>query len=267
MSALTNRLPGNSSRTSTHAMSVPVTMFTTTTTIDTSTGKRIAANACCPGTASQNADGPPVVDSATTAASGMRTTRLRYAVASAPPTAGVARRRRRPARRGRARRSVGAVTAVVLDALHDRVLRVEELLHDAVPATELRDVELLRRVGIGLRVDERRDDGAIALGREDLLCRLGGHVLHERLPLGTRPQRRRDRVLDEDRRVGDDVVELLALLPRGDRLVLVGDEDVALAAREALERLASRLVLDDDVLEELLEVVRRLRLARALRDL
>jgi hypothetical protein len=58
-------------------MSVPVTMFTTTTTIDTSTVKRIAANAWSPVTARQNADGPPVVDSATTAASGMRTIRPR----------------------------------------------------------------------------------------------------------------------------------------------------------------------------------------------
>jgi hypothetical protein len=46
--------------------------------------KRIAANAWALVTASQNAAGPPVVDSATTAASGIRMTRLRYAVASAP---------------------------------------------------------------------------------------------------------------------------------------------------------------------------------------
>ena len=55
--------------------------------------KRIAANACALVTASQNAPAPPVVDSATTAASGMRTIRLRYAVASAPAIAGPARRR------------------------------------------------------------------------------------------------------------------------------------------------------------------------------
>ena len=71
-------------------MSVPVTMFTATTTSDASTVKRIAASACALVTASQNADAPPVVDSATTAASGIRTTRLRYAVASAPPIAGPA---------------------------------------------------------------------------------------------------------------------------------------------------------------------------------
>ena len=72
-----------------------------------------------------------------------------------------------------------------------------------------------------------------------------------------RTSRDRDRVLDQDRLVGDDVVDVLALLLRGDRLVLVGDEDVAVARGEVLQRLAARLVLDRDVLgDQLAQVVR-----------
>ena len=77
----------------------------------------------------------------------------------------------------------------------------------------------------------------------------------------------RDRVLDQDRLVGDDVVELLAGLLGGDRLVLVGEQDVALAADERLERVARRRVLDRRVLEDLLEEVERLFLGLALLEL
>src|SRR6476660_1390031 len=150
MSALTRRLPENSSRTSTHAISVPVTTFRTTTTSDTTRVKRIAASACGPVTACQNAAAPPLVDSATTAASGSRTTRLRYAVASAPPTAGPEMRGRA---RGGARTSARADTEPRLDPLHDGVRGIEELLHHAVPAAELRDVEAPRGVGVLLPVD------------------------------------------------------------------------------------------------------------------
>src|SRR3712207_8028807 len=45
-------------------------------------------------------------------------------------------------------------------------------------------------------------------------------------------------------------VDVLALLLGGDRLVLVGDEHVALARGERLQGLAGALVLHRDVLEE-----------------
>jgi hypothetical protein len=106
---LIKRLPENSWRTSTQAISVPVTMFSATTASETSTVKRIAANACALVTASQNAAGPPV-DSAATAASGIRTIRPRWAVASAPPAAGLTRRLPRLARRGAERQRQPVLT-------------------------------------------------------------------------------------------------------------------------------------------------------------
>ena len=45
----------------------------------------------------------------------------------------------------------------------------------------------------------------------------------------------------------DDVIDVLALLLRGDCLVLVGDHHVALAADERLERFARALVLNGRV--------------------
>ena len=103
-----------------------------------------------------------------------------------------------------------------------------------------REVEL---VGDGLL-----DDRPVALLGEDLL-RLGGRRKSTKACAARRRVRRdRDRVLDQDRLVGDDVVDVLALLLGGDRLVLVGEQDVALAADEGLQRLAGALVLDGDVL-------------------
>ena len=67
---------------------------------------------------------------------------------------------------------------------------------------------------------------------------------------------RRDVDVDLDRVVREDVLELLAVLVGGDRLVLVGEEDVAVAAEEVLQRLTAGLVLDLHVLgDELVEVV------------
>src|SRR5204863_2381853 len=66
---------------------------------------------------------------------------------------------------------------------------------------------------------------------------------------------RRDRVLDQDRLVGNHVVDLLTLLLRGDRLVLVGDQHVAVARGEVVQRVAAALVLDLHVLgDQLVEV-------------
>ena len=58
----------------------------------------------------------------------------------------------------------------------------------------------------------------------------------------------RDRVLDEQRRVRHDVLERLAGLLGEDRLVLVGDEDVALArGQERVQRVTRAAVPDRDV--------------------
>ena len=88
----------------------------------------------------------------------------------------------------------------------------------------------------------------VAPAREALLRGLGQDVVEERLGLRRRVLRRRDVDLDLDRVVRDHVVEVLALLVGGRGLVLVGQEDVAVAGGEVLQRLAAGLVLDLDVL-------------------
>ena len=81
-------------------------------------------------------------------------------------------------------------------------------------------------------VEDRLVDRAVAPVGELLLGGGRERVVQERLGLlgvlGLRDHG--DRVLDQDRLVRDDVVDLLALLLGRDRLVLVGDEDVAVAA-------------------------------------
>ena len=57
-----------------------------------------------------------------------------------------------------------------------------------------------------------------------------------------------DRVLDQDRRLRRDVVDVLTLLVREDRLVLVREQDVSLAGEECLQRFARARRLRDDVL-------------------
>ena len=57
----------------------------------------------------------------------------------------------------------------------------------------------------------------------------------------------RDRVLDQDRVLGDEVFDLGAERLRGDRLVLVGEQDVALAGDERLARHAGGLRHEEHV--------------------
>ena len=113
------------------------------------------------------------------------------------------------------------------------------------PAAEVVDREELR-AGVGnsnspATVLVHRPVAGLA---EDALRLLRADVVEEGGGLLRRVLRHRDRVLDQDRLVRDDVVEVLALLLGEDRLVLVGEQDVALAAGEGLERLARALVLD-----------------------
>src|SRR5204862_4094860 len=92
--ALTNDLPRKSSRTSTHAISVPVTALTAATAIDTSTVNLIAATASLLETAFQKPSSPLSVLADTSAASGSSTITLSQT--SEMPTSGGRRRGRRP---------------------------------------------------------------------------------------------------------------------------------------------------------------------------
>src|SRR4029453_3510801 len=92
MRALTTRLPGNWSRTSTQAMTVPMTTLPAATSRDTVRVRRSAARAWGWVAASQKAAQPSRDDRHSTAARGRRTTRLGYRVtvprssAAPPPT-------------------------------------------------------------------------------------------------------------------------------------------------------------------------------------
>ena len=70
MTALITLLPRKSSRTSTQAMSVPVTAFTATTMSEATNVSLSAATAAGEVTCSQNAGRPPSTDAASTAAEG-----------------------------------------------------------------------------------------------------------------------------------------------------------------------------------------------------
>ena len=78
-------LPGNSSRTSTHAISVPNTALMSTTTTDAISVSFSAATACGLLIAFQKLSPPFSNDVSTTAASGISATMLRYAMAMPRP--------------------------------------------------------------------------------------------------------------------------------------------------------------------------------------
>src|SRR5215218_5227761 len=266
MRASTAPRPGKRSRTRTHAMSVPATALIAATATDRISVSRSAATAWRLETAAQNASRPPSVERATTAASGMRTMTLSHTVAtpsdSAPDPPGAAEEsaRRRAVRSGppgrpgvRASLRSGDSRGF-LDLRHRSGLGVEEVVVDLRPAAEVADREQAlgggepRRVALQHRLVHR----PVAPLGELLLRRRRERVTDERLGLGRvlRALDDRDGVLDQDRLVGDDVVDLLALALGGDRLVLVGQQDVAGAGGEVLQRLAAGLVLHRDVLRD-----------------
>src|SRR3954463_6007355 len=153
ISAFTAPLPRKSSRTSTQAISVPVTALITTTIADVMNVSFSAASACGPVTTSKNSDTPPSSDLTATAASGSSTMMLRYVIATprpsaAPPGSDAARGRGVGDGRGPAVSSLGGRDAkVLLDAGHDALLLVEELVGHRAPAAELLDREELLRGG------------------------------------------------------------------------------------------------------------------------
>src|SRR4051794_29546386 len=202
MSAFTTRLPRKSSRTRTQAITVPVTALIAATIAESITVSSIAERASGALTASQNAPRPPSSPRASTAASGSRTIRLRYAVARAPAIAGRAGRRARGARRGAGSvaASAGGDTELPLDLGHLALVGVEELIVDLRPAAELGDREQPRRARVFAGVQFAFEHWAVPVVGEDPLRRRGVQEVHER------PRLRgvlgvlghRDRVLDQD---------------------------------------------------------------------
>src|SRR4051794_34516251 len=179
ISALITRLPGNSSRTSTQATSVPNTALIAATTTAAISVSFSALTDCLLETVSQKCPMPPSVDFATTAASGRSTIRLSQTVATPRPRApgrpAAAAARRRGSERVRA--SLGSGDPCVLFDLRDRaLLGIEEVGHDLVPAPEVVDRE--QRLGLreprGVLLGDRVDDRAVAV--------LGEHGLRSGRP-------------------------------------------------------------------------------------
>ena len=117
-------------------------------------------------------------------------------------------------------------------------------------------VEQIGRGRVGLLVDETRNHRAVALLRQipsgpasyccvvdELLVRLGAWHQPWNLSIGFWI-----RIVWS----GNHVIDVLALLLCGDRLVLVGQQHVTLTAGECLQRLTSTLVLNRNVLEQCL---------------
>src|SRR5215212_3068924 len=254
MTALPAPCPRKEARTRTHAISVPNTALTAATTSDAPSVSFRSATACGELIAVQN---EPSADRQTSAASGTRTISERYAVASAPVSAG--RRARRAGAAGTATAALASgASDLALDLRHDPVAGVEELRLHLLPAAERPDREQVRpRRELELARDALHD-GAVAGLPEDALRRGRVEEVAERLGRGRRVLRGRERVLDQDRRLRDHELDQLVLLPRQDRLVLVGQEDVALAGEERVQRLARALVLHAHVAEELRQLRRRL---------
>src|SRR4051812_32084141 len=184
---------------------------------------------------------------------------------AAPPGSGAARGR--PGRGPAVSSLGGGDTKALLDGGHHAVVRVEELLRDHGPAAELLDREQRLRYRELVRARRALHHGPIALLREDPLGLRRVEELDEVRRLAAGVLRDRDRVLDQDRLRRDRVVDLLAGLLRRDRLVLVGQHHVALAAGEGREGVARALVLHGDVLEEEAEEGGGLGVGLALGDL
>src|SRR6187551_219285 len=254
MIAFTTLFPRNSSRTRTHAMTVPNTAVVSTASVEITSVSFRAATACGEETTSQNPDQPLPVDFEITAAIGSTTTTSRNVVT-------------KPTCRGRVlvavspRRAVGAgrrgapVTVLasgdserLLDALHDAPLRVEPLLVDRTPAAEqlARDLRLSRadrKLAAGLR-ERLLVDRAVAVLGEDLLGRIRLQEPRERVPLRLvlALLEGRDVDVDQHRLARDDVRDLPV-----DRLALEREEDVALAGEERVRGVRPRRVLRHDV--------------------
>src|SRR3954452_6455177 len=189
----------------------------------------------------------------------MRTTTLRYVSAMPALRNGVPRARLR-ALGTRARRAASTASGNserLLDLRDDAVRRVEELLLDLGPATDVADLEELRaRRELRLVLLQHRG----IRGTEPVLGpdRLRGRCVepvHELFRLGlVAAVDRGERRFDLKRRLRDQVEDGPALRLRELRVAFVVEKDVALARQERVERVAPTRVLRDVVLEELLQV-------------
>ena len=183
----------------------------------------------------------------------LRRTRVRRSTSTAPAGS-------RPARAPLRRSALlgGADAKVLLDGRPSRCRRRSKkasLTCAQPPRSSI--VKRLGRRGELVRAGDAVDDRPVALGRR-----------RSPAPPACRGSRRTPWPASEDAAslvtasgfsmrivsVRDDVVDVLAGLLRGDRLVLVGEQHVALAADERLQRLARALVLHRHVVEEVLEV-------------
>src|SRR5947208_4129361 len=145
----------------------------------------------------------------------------------------------RPARpAGRA-----TVAALVANHLHhDPAAVVEEAVLDRLPAAQSERLrvdreERLRLLEAVLGVArDRLHNRAVARVAEKLLRLRRPEELQERLGLGMLEAalRERDRILDQDRLLRQDVLGVHTLLVGVDRLVLVREKHVSLTAREDL---------------------------------
>src|SRR4051812_17733289 len=262
MTASTMRLPGKSSRTRTHAISVPSTALIAATISALATVNRMAAAASGAVAASQNEAAPSFRARHTTAPSGMNTSRLIHSVAKPTPNAVPELSRRSPERRPN---SGGCSVAVAsanghadsgFDVGHDAALRIEELRCHVRPPTEVGDGEQAWRGREVVLTLHSVDHGSVAVVGEDLLRFRRADEVEECLRLLRMLGRARDgsRILDEDGRIRNDVVDVLALLLGEDRLVLVRQQHIALARGERLQRLAGAVVLHRDVVEQRVQV-------------
>src|SRR5215216_6126256 len=184
ISAFTKRLPGNSSRTSTQAISVPAAALTSATAIDMPIVSLNAETAWFELIAFQKPSRPRSVERATTAAKGSSTTTLSHATETQTSTGGRGRPRTRPTGGPRVTASLlSRDPERLLDLRHDPLVGVEEPVVDGAPATELLDLEELRRSRELRLVDERLLDRSVALRGEDPLPLVGAQERDERLRL------------------------------------------------------------------------------------
>src|SRR3954454_24540319 len=237
MTALTKDFPRKSSRTSTQAVIVPKTAFTSVASVATTRLSLSAATASGFDTASQNPDAPSFDDAQTRAAIGSATTRERNRVTKP-------RERAVDALSPDCRRLLGTATAstalargrppdLLLDPDHEAVARVDPLLIDGAPAAERlvgdREDARARRELVGVLLRDGLVDRPEPVLREQGLRPVGLRVADElvRQVLVRAPLQHRDRELDQHRLARDHVLDVGAGQPCVQGLALVREEDVA----------------------------------------
>src|SRR4029450_2330072 len=178
MRALTTRLPGNWSRTSTQAMTGPMTTLPAAPSRDTVRVRRSAARAWGWVAASQKAAQPSWPDRQTTAVSGRTTIRLRYRV-TVPRSSAAPPRTCSPTRRRLTALAANRHAHLALDPRHDAALPFEQLLvplshaAPAPPAAPLVE-ELLVHLGPAAHVldgEQAGRLGEVGAGRGRLVDR------------------------------------------------------------------------------------------------